>query len=250
MGMNVGSGSGSDEPEVMMDINTTPLIDVMLVLLIMLIITIPAQLHSVNLDMPVSTPPTKKVEPVVVKIDVDASSVINWNGKPIAGRADLEAKLLEASAMQAATRVAHSLARQSQVRVCGVGHGQCAALGLEQIGHCGLRTIRQLNNQIRHKMNTNIHPIDSRLLDMLKSDTPLKGIFNSIPCPAIVEMCGYAGFDFVVIDNEHGSADFQTTENMLRAARSSGITPIVRCFERDIPRVLRHGCQWRTSSDG
>ncbi|MEN9719378.1 MAG: Biopolymer transport protein ExbD, partial [Pseudomonadota bacterium] len=46
MGMNVGSGSGSDEPEVMMDINTTPLIDVMLVLLIMLIITIPAQLHS------------------------------------------------------------------------------------------------------------------------------------------------------------------------------------------------------------
>jgi hypothetical protein len=55
MGMNVGSGSGSDEPEVMMEINTTPLIDVMLVLLIMLIITIPAQLHSVNLDMPVSS---------------------------------------------------------------------------------------------------------------------------------------------------------------------------------------------------
>jgi len=68
MAMNVGSSS-SDEPEVMMEINTTPLIDVMLVLLIMLIITIPAQLHSVNLDMPVSTPPTKKIDPVVVKID-------------------------------------------------------------------------------------------------------------------------------------------------------------------------------------
>jgi biopolymer transport protein ExbD len=66
----------------------------------MLIITIPAQLHSVNLDMPVSTPPTKKVEPVVIKIDVDAKSVINWNGKPITGRADLEAKLLEAAAIQ------------------------------------------------------------------------------------------------------------------------------------------------------
>ena len=100
MGMNIGSGSGSDEPEVMMDINTTPLIDVMLVLLIMLIITIPAQLHSVNLDMPVSTPPANKVAPVVIKIDVDAKSVINWNGKPVSDRADLEAKLLAAAAIQ------------------------------------------------------------------------------------------------------------------------------------------------------
>jgi biopolymer transport protein ExbD len=99
MAMNVGSSS-SDEPEVMMEINTTPLIDVMLVLLIMLIITIPAQLHSVNLDMPVSTPPTKKIDPVVVKIDVDASSVINWNGRPLAGRADLELKLTEAATTQ------------------------------------------------------------------------------------------------------------------------------------------------------
>jgi biopolymer transport protein ExbD len=113
MAMNIGSSS-SDEPEVMMEINTTPLIDVMLVLLIMLIITIPAQLHSVNLDMPVSTPPTKKIDPVVIKIDVDANSVINWNGRPLAGRADLELKL------------------------CSLGHGQCPAYGADQAGHCGL----------------------------------------------------------------------------------------------------------------
>ena len=98
MGMNVGTSS-SDEPEVMIDMNTTPLIDVMLVLLIMLIITIPAQLHSVNLDMPLPTNAAKKVDPVVVKIDVDANSVINWNGKPVS-RAELEAKLTEASAQQ------------------------------------------------------------------------------------------------------------------------------------------------------
>ncbi|PQA82890.1 biopolymer transporter ExbD [Limnohabitans sp. TS-CS-82] len=100
MGMNLGSGSGSGEPEVMMDINTTPLIDVMLVLLIMLIITIPAQLHTVNMDMPVSKPAAKKVDPVVVKIEVDANSVINWNGKPIASRAELDMKLQEAYQMQ------------------------------------------------------------------------------------------------------------------------------------------------------
>ena len=99
MGMNVGTSS-SDEPEVMVDMNTTPLIDVMLVLLIMLIITIPAQLHAVNLDMPLPSNAAKKVEPVVIRIDVDAGSVINWNGKPVAGRAELEAKLTEAVAMQ------------------------------------------------------------------------------------------------------------------------------------------------------
>ena len=80
MGMNVGQGSGSGEPEVMMDINTTPLIDVMLVLLIMLIITIPAQLHSVNLDMPVSKPPTKKVDPVVIKKMISNTNITSTSG--------------------------------------------------------------------------------------------------------------------------------------------------------------------------
>lgn len=99
MGMNVGSSS-SGEPEVMMDINTTPLIDVMLVLLIMLIITIPAQLDAVNLDMPVPSNAPKTSEPVVVRIDVDANSVINWDSKPLASRAELDLKLKEAALMQ------------------------------------------------------------------------------------------------------------------------------------------------------
>ena len=97
MGMNLGNHhTPSNEPEVMMDVNTTPLIDVMLVLLIMLIITIPAQLHSVNLDLPVAAPPTKKVEPVVIKIDIDANNVIAWNGKALASREDLQTNLREA----------------------------------------------------------------------------------------------------------------------------------------------------------
>jgi biopolymer transport protein ExbD len=100
MGMNVGSSGSGDEPDVMMDINTTPLIDVMLVLIIMLIITIPAQLHSVNLDMPVGTPPIKKVEPTVIRRDVTASGVVNWNGEPTQGRADVKQRLTQASAVQ------------------------------------------------------------------------------------------------------------------------------------------------------
>jgi biopolymer transport protein ExbD len=98
--MNLPSLTNSQgEPEVMMDINTTPLIDVMLVLLIMLIITIPVQLHSVNLDMPQSTTQQNK-KPNVVRIEVDARSLVNWNGKPLADRAALDALLEQAKAQE------------------------------------------------------------------------------------------------------------------------------------------------------
>ena len=100
MGMPLGQNTGNDEPEVMMDINTTPLIDVMLVLLIMLIITIPSQLHSVNLDMPLPSQTPPKTDPVVYRVDVDASSVIKLNGQPLASRAELEQRLREAALMQ------------------------------------------------------------------------------------------------------------------------------------------------------
>jgi biopolymer transport protein ExbD len=99
MAMHLNTGS-SDEPEVMMDINTTPLIDVMLVLIIMLIITIPAQLHSVNLDMPVATNAAKNIEPMVVKIDIEADARVLWNGQALANRQALDAKLAEAAAFQ------------------------------------------------------------------------------------------------------------------------------------------------------
>jgi len=78
MAMQVGSGGGEDE--VMIDINTTPLIDVMLVLLVMLIITIPIQLHAVNLDMPVGAPPSNMIKPEKVQIDIDQDSVVHWQG--------------------------------------------------------------------------------------------------------------------------------------------------------------------------
>lgn len=82
MSMNVGS-SGSGDPEVLMDINTTPLIDVMLVLLVMLIITIPIQLHAVNLDMPVGTPPTNDIKPEKIQVDIDENSVVYWQGEAV-----------------------------------------------------------------------------------------------------------------------------------------------------------------------
>lgn len=87
------------EPEVMLDINTTPLIDVMLVLLIMLIITIPIQLHAVNMDAAAASTPVKD-KPKVVQVEIDARNQMRWNQKPVADRAALQALLQETAQMQ------------------------------------------------------------------------------------------------------------------------------------------------------
>ncbi|WP_394756748.1 ExbD/TolR family protein [Rhodoferax sp.] len=92
MSMHIGNASGSGDPEMMMEINTTPLIDVMLVLLVMLIITIPIQLHAVNLEMPVGAPPTSLVKPEKIQIDIDEQSVVYWQGLPVTAQ-ELDEKM-------------------------------------------------------------------------------------------------------------------------------------------------------------
>lgn len=80
MGMNVGSGA---EGDVMVEVNTTPLIDLMLVLIVMLIITLPPQTHAVKLDMPVTNSPPPDIKPEVVEIIVDFDTTIYWDGNRI-----------------------------------------------------------------------------------------------------------------------------------------------------------------------
>jgi biopolymer transport protein ExbD len=75
--MQVGEGSSD---EVMIDINTTPLIDVMLVLIIMLIITIPIQTHAVKMNMPIAPSAQPPKPPEIVRIDIDFDGTIGWNG--------------------------------------------------------------------------------------------------------------------------------------------------------------------------
>jgi biopolymer transport protein ExbD len=98
MAMQVGP-SATEAADVMVDINTTPLIDVMLVLLIMFIITIPIQTHAVKMNMPVpskNAPPPQP--PVIIRIDVDFDGTIGWNGETIPDRATLEARLAQVAA--------------------------------------------------------------------------------------------------------------------------------------------------------
>jgi biopolymer transport protein ExbD len=77
----------------MVEINTTPLIDVMLVLLIMLIITIPIQTHAVKMNMPIGNPPPQVKQPTIVKLDVDFDGTVYWNGQALPDRPTLESKL-------------------------------------------------------------------------------------------------------------------------------------------------------------
>jgi biopolymer transport protein ExbD len=103
--MGIPIASEESEAEVMVEMNTTPLIDVMLVLLVMLIITIPIQLHSVNLELPSASAPPPPVEPQVVKIDILPGGQVLWNGEALPGRDALEAKLAVAAAQSDAPEI-------------------------------------------------------------------------------------------------------------------------------------------------
>ena len=137
MAMNVGSGDGSRDPDVMMDINTTPLIDVMLVLLVMLIITIPIQLHSVNLNMPTGNPPPPLVQPEVVKIDIDAAGVVYWNGEGVPDRAALEDKLRAAAAQPVQPELHLRPDKAARYEIVASVMASSQRLGLTKIGIVG-----------------------------------------------------------------------------------------------------------------
>jgi len=135
MGMNVGKGSG--EPEVMIDINTTPLIDVMLVLLVMLIITIPIQLHAVNLNMPVGIPPPPLVPPEVVKIDIDSSSTVFWNGEALPNAEAVNDKLAAAAANAPQPELHLRPNKHARYEVVAAVMAMSQRLGLTKIGIVG-----------------------------------------------------------------------------------------------------------------
>jgi len=81
MAMNVGPASG--DSEVMVEMNTTPLIDVMLVLLVTLIVTLPIQTHAVKLDMPRPNQPPPPIPPTVVNVEVDFDGTVYWDKQAV-----------------------------------------------------------------------------------------------------------------------------------------------------------------------
>jgi biopolymer transport protein ExbD len=137
MAMNVGAPSRANDMDVMIDINTTPLIDVMLVLLVMLIITIPIQLHAVNLNLPIGNPPPPPTLPEVVKLDIDDQSKVYWNGEVIADRATLESKMTAAAHEPVQPEVHLRPNKQATYGVVAGVMASAQRLGLTKIGIVG-----------------------------------------------------------------------------------------------------------------
>ncbi|MEX0758371.1 MAG: aldolase/citrate lyase family protein [Tistlia sp.] len=81
--------------------------------------------------------------------------------------------------------------------------------------------------------------MDKTLKQRLQADEPLVGCFVMLPSPGVVEMCGYAGFDFVILDQEHGAAGTESLENQIRAAEASGVSALVRIPEAS-PSMAQH----------
>jgi biopolymer transport protein ExbD len=139
MAMNVGNESG--EGEVMVEMNTTPLIDVMLVLLTLLIITLPIQTHAVKLDMPkpnVKPPPTP---PVVVTLEVDFDGTVLWNGTPV-DRKTLDSYLADAATDDPQPEIhlqPNRLAKYDQVAIV---LADAQRIGVTHIGFTGIENMQ------------------------------------------------------------------------------------------------------------
>lgn len=138
MGMSIGAKGGKKgRPQVMGEMNTTPLIDVMLVLLVMLIITIPIQLHSVDLNLPSGKAPPATTEPEVVLLDIDFDGTLLWNGELVPDHAALESRMKDKAA-QAPQPEIH-LRPNKLVKYARVAAVMASAqrLGLKKLGMVG-----------------------------------------------------------------------------------------------------------------
>ncbi len=139
MAMNIGqteaTGSTNGDPDVMVEMNTTPLIDVMLVLLVMLIITIPIQLHSVKVDMPVGVPQTQTEPPKVVVLEIDANSQVLWDKQVVPNRATLEAKMQAVVALPGEQPEIHFMPNQTaKYETVAAVMASAQRIGLQKIG--------------------------------------------------------------------------------------------------------------------
>ena len=134
MAMNLGAAA-DDEP--MIEMNMTPLIDVMLVLLIMFIITIPIQTHAVKMNMPVNQSATPPRPPEIVRIDVDFDGTIGWNGEIVPDRATLENKLSQVAALPDQPEVHLRPNKLVSYKVVAMVMASAQRLGVTKIGLVG-----------------------------------------------------------------------------------------------------------------
>ena len=139
MAMNIGNESG--EGEVMVEMNTTPLIDVMLVLLTLLIITLPIQTHAVKLDMPKPNQKPPDKPPVVVTLIVDFDGSILWNGTAI-DRKTLDDYLESAQSDDPQPEIHLQPNRLAKYDTVAMVLADAQRIGVTHIGFTGIETMQ------------------------------------------------------------------------------------------------------------
>lgn len=136
MAINLGHSSSRDD-DVLVEINTTPLIDVMLVLLIMLIVTIPIQTHAVKINMPVGNPPPPLVLPRVIQVDVDFDGTVLWDGEVVPDRAHLEERMRQVATQADQPEVHLRPNKLAAYKVVAMVMATAQRLGVTKIGLVG-----------------------------------------------------------------------------------------------------------------
>ena len=138
MAIDFDAALDAPEPELSAGMNITPLIDVLLVLLVMIIITIPIRLHSVNMELPGAVPPQSRSEPLIVQIEVTPTNQLLWNAEPLADRAALAARL-QAAAQQSEQPEIHIRSHpQAKYDTLAAVLSAAQRAGLQKIGVVGL----------------------------------------------------------------------------------------------------------------
>jgi biopolymer transport protein ExbD len=135
-------GSSQADGEVLVDINTTPLIDVMLVLLTLLILTLPIQTHAVKLDMPRPNQAPPATEPVVVALGIDFDGSISWNGEKV-DRPALDTKLYDASHQPTPPEIQIDPNRLAKYDSVAMVLADAQHLGVTHIGFTGIDQYNQ-----------------------------------------------------------------------------------------------------------
>jgi len=139
MAMNVGNESG--EGEVMVEMNTTPLIDVMLVLLTLLIITLPIQTHAVKLDMPRPNQKPPLLPPTVVTLVVDFDGTVYWNNTPV-DRKTLDDYLQSAATDDPQPEIHLQPNRLAKYHTVAMVLADAQRIGVTHIGFTGIETMQ------------------------------------------------------------------------------------------------------------
>ena len=133
MGMNVGS---NDDDDVMLDVNMTPLIDVMLVLIIMFIITIPIPNNAININLPNGAPPPQSNEkpPEIINLKLDAQGKIFWNDQPVENKQALENLLMTVATKSEQDQIKLQPDRMTEYKPVAMVMAMAQRLNITKIG--------------------------------------------------------------------------------------------------------------------